>query len=233
MKACISAHTFDRDQKTYFRCKAALLCCIPVTGTERANFLLWCANSQHYPMVTRTLWKTREGLRLPSHVWYPFFPSKWPCTRIQTQNSKIFPSHFHDFQWRRETGITSLTPKTAALHLQSLPEHTAPALPWPSTFGVHALQPRSQGQAAASAGLPGIWAKPSSHLRGAQEKWEKHQAVMPITTMVVLFLLSKLQQLPWNCHTAHLHVPSLHYSLAHFHLKTIESLTLQRTSKTI
>lgn len=74
MKACISAHTFDRDQKTYFRCKAALLCCIPVTGTERANFLLWCANSQHYPMVTRTLWKTREGLRLPSHVWYPFFP---------------------------------------------------------------------------------------------------------------------------------------------------------------
>lgn len=105
MQACISARTLDRETtKLTPTCKAALLYCIPVAGTERPDFCK-VPKIPHYPIVTRTVWQPQEGLRLPSHIWEPSLrvgahvhgskhPIPWPPAkkgdRIHITHSKNF-----------------------------------------------------------------------------------------------------------------------------------------------
>lgn len=205
----------------------------PSDWHRKGKFLL-CANSPTLSHGNQDFVKNSRRLETPQSCLIPFFQSRWPCTWIQTQQNSSFPFPWPPMKKGDRNHIT-YSKNCSSVSSVTVWAHGTSSTLTIKIFGVHVLQPRFQGQAAAPAGLPRIWAKTSSHLRSVWGKNEKNikQLCQQLQWLFSYFspsfssspgIAAQLSSSP--------HVPSLHHSLAYFHWKTIESLTLQKISKT-
>lgn len=119
MQACISARTLDRDHKThpYMQSSTAIL---HPSGWHREARFLQGTKDPTLPHRDQDCVTNRSRLETSQSHLIALSEGRCPHTWIQTSRRAL---PFLDLQQRRETGFTSLTPKT--LQIKSLNEHPA------------------------------------------------------------------------------------------------------------